>query len=323
MADLNNTIVRGNLRVTEDINANGNIIGNGSGLTNLNASNISSGTLSVDRLTDSGVTAGAYGDSADQTPDYNATFKVPSISVNAKGIVTAIGEHTVTIPDNSYLVPYMGASESVNLGEHSLISSDKITNGIRVNSVSPDGFHAAFDRGSDGNTYNTYYSVYRYDGITHNNKKLLFPEKEGTFALTSDLPSKLSQMDNDANYVKSTDNIDADTLAGKTYSQIADMINQKQSSSAFLGLIADTDASNGKTGFLRVYMKPIEAPGLTRYVQVAELQNLPLASSSEYGMVKLGSDDQQSTTANSVSSTASRTYAIQKDSSGNLVVNVP
>ena len=33
MADLDSTIVRGNLRVTEDINVNGNITGNGSGLT--------------------------------------------------------------------------------------------------------------------------------------------------------------------------------------------------------------------------------------------------------------------------------------------------
>lgn len=103
MADLNSTIVRGKLRVTEDINTNGNIvgssiIGSGSDLTNLNASNISSGTLNVNRLADSGVTAGAYGDTTVQTPDYGKTFKVPSISVNAKGIVTAIGEHTVTIP---------------------------------------------------------------------------------------------------------------------------------------------------------------------------------------------------------------------------------
>ena len=54
-------------------------------------------------LGDSGVTAGAYGDTAAQTPGYGKTFKVPSISVNAKGIVTAIGEHTVKIPasDNS------------------------------------------------------------------------------------------------------------------------------------------------------------------------------------------------------------------------------
>lgn len=61
---------------------------------------ISSGTASSGNITlgDSGVTAGAYGDTTDQTPGYNATFKVPSISVNAKGIVTAIGEHTVKIP---------------------------------------------------------------------------------------------------------------------------------------------------------------------------------------------------------------------------------
>ena len=35
MADLNNTIVRGKLRVTEDINANGNITGNGITLSNI------------------------------------------------------------------------------------------------------------------------------------------------------------------------------------------------------------------------------------------------------------------------------------------------
>lgn len=84
MADLNNTIVRGKLRVTEDINANGNITGssitgNGSGLTNLNASNIGSGTLSADRhyspTADSGSeltakisgTAGAYAKDTEYT----------------------------------------------------------------------------------------------------------------------------------------------------------------------------------------------------------------------------------------------------------------
>lgn len=84
MADLNSTIVRGKLRVTEDINTNGNIvgssiIGSGSGLTNLNASNISSGTLSVDRhyspTADSGSeltatlsgTAGAYAKDTEYT----------------------------------------------------------------------------------------------------------------------------------------------------------------------------------------------------------------------------------------------------------------
>ena len=49
-------------------------------------------------LGDSGVTAGSYGDSNAQTPGYSGTFKVPYITVNSKGIVTAISAHNVTIP---------------------------------------------------------------------------------------------------------------------------------------------------------------------------------------------------------------------------------
>ena len=98
MADLNSTIVRGKLRVTEDINANGNITGNGSGLTDLNASNIGSGTLSADRLATSGATAGSYGPSTNATPGYGKTFSVPYITVDNKGRVTAASTKTVTIP---------------------------------------------------------------------------------------------------------------------------------------------------------------------------------------------------------------------------------
>lgn len=240
MADLNSTIVRGKLRVTEDINTNGNIAGssitgNGSGLTNLNASNIGSGTLNVNRLADSGVTAGDYGDTNPQTPDYNATFKVPSISVNAKGIVTAIGEHTVTIPDNSNLVPYTGATNDVNLGNHSLLISDQTaasgptikisgkskteddtsitikSTGIEfagstaikallvrgalnihddnnITVVNKGGVIAQFKEDPDGDGhFDIYSSKYEYDGITHNGKKLLLPNDEGTIALTKDI----------------------------------------------------------------------------------------------------------------------------------------
>lgn len=47
---------------------------------------------------DSGATAGSYGDSSAQTPAYGATFKVPYVTVDAKGHVTGISDHTVKIP---------------------------------------------------------------------------------------------------------------------------------------------------------------------------------------------------------------------------------
>lgn len=47
------------------------------------------------------------------------------------------------------------------------------------------------------------------------------------------------------------------------------------------------------------------------------------ATSSTLGLVKLGSDTVQTVAAQSVSTTANRTYAVQKNSSSQLVVNVP
>ena len=46
----------------------------------------------------SGATAGNYGDSANQTPSYNGTFKVPYLSIDAGGHITSASEHTVKIP---------------------------------------------------------------------------------------------------------------------------------------------------------------------------------------------------------------------------------
>lgn len=72
--------------------------GSGESLTSLNASNISSGTLSVDRLANSGATAGSYGPSANVSPSHGGTFNVPYLTVNAKGQVTAVSSKTITLP---------------------------------------------------------------------------------------------------------------------------------------------------------------------------------------------------------------------------------
>lgn len=50
---------------------------------------------------------------------------------------------------------------------------------------------------------------------------------------------------------------------------------------------------------------------------------LPQATSSVLGGVKLGSDTVQTVAAGTPSATAGKTYAVQKDSSGKMVVNVP
>jgi len=68
------------------------------------------------------------------------------------------------------------------------------------------------------------------------------------------------------------------------------------------------------------------AKKLKKLILNGEAYDLPTpatASSSAAWIVKLGSDTAQTTAANAVSSTASRTYAIQTNSSWQMVVNVP
>jgi hypothetical protein len=59
------------------------------------------------------------------------------------------------------------------------------------------------------------------------------------------------------------------------------------------------------------------------WVSLTEDTTLPTATSSTLGGVKLFSDTTQSVSANSVTTTASRTYGVQFNSSDQMVVNVP
>lgn len=74
-------------------------------------------------LGDSGVTAGSYGDTSNQTPSYGGTFKVPMIKVNAKGIVTEISTHTVQLPSTDDTDTKNTAGSTNNTGKLYLIGA--------------------------------------------------------------------------------------------------------------------------------------------------------------------------------------------------------
>lgn len=62
----------------------------------------------------SGVTAASKGDTANQTPTWGGTFKVPSGTVNATGHLTAFADHTVTIPGSEASTSAKGLMSSTD-----------------------------------------------------------------------------------------------------------------------------------------------------------------------------------------------------------------
>lgn len=122
MAQLKDTVVSGSLRATDNIYAAA-FKGNADTATAFSAdksvtltgdvtgSASSTGGWSISTtLANSGATAGSYGDSSNQTPDYGSTFKVPYVTVDNKGRVTSISEHTVKIPAND--IPSVTTSDN-------------------------------------------------------------------------------------------------------------------------------------------------------------------------------------------------------------------
>lgn len=74
--------------------------GNGSKLTALNATQITSGTLNAARLPNSGATAGSYGTSTAVTLGFGDTFNVPYVTVDKYGRATAIKNVAIKLPAN-------------------------------------------------------------------------------------------------------------------------------------------------------------------------------------------------------------------------------
>lgn len=93
-------------------------------------------------------------------------------------------------------------------------------------------------------------------------------------------------------------------------------------------------AADGTLGGIEIGYKtngknyPVQLDGNKAFVYVPWTDTdtkytLPEATSSAMGGAKLASDDPQSVAANAITNTASRTYGVQKNKDGQLVVNVP
>lgn len=125
-----------------NIEANGIFVGSGSELTNLNASNVSSGTLSSARLATSGVAAGTYG----------STSQVPVIVVDDKGRITSASNVSIsssmTVAGNTgndvisfatetlRIVGTNGISTSVSSGSNTItINLDSTSTKIAANTL--------------------------------------------------------------------------------------------------------------------------------------------------------------------------------------------
>lgn len=147
-----------------------------------------------------------------------------------------------------------------------------------------------------------------------------------SYAKVSDLDSKQDKLTFDTNPTSGSlnpvysdavyaalQNVDAVTLQGKSYSDIYNLISEKMD--------ADIDA-NGALSAFSVSLNKSANYGIPYWSTgsvTLDGNKIPVYNISWYHI----SSATQTTSANSVTFTESRTYAVQKDSDNNLVVNVP
>ena len=119
----------------------------------------------------------------------------------------------------------------------------------------------------------------------------------------------------------SSNSLSGQVLLGKWNVQNGNPFTIGWGSSSTRKNIATIDASGNLRLSGKIYINDSPSAGSGG----TELKNytLPAATSSELGGVKLGSNTPQSVAAQTPSTTAGRTYAIQINSSGQMVVNVP
>lgn len=92
-----------------------------------------SGTDRTIAHADSGVIASSKGDTTNQTPTFGGTFKVPSATVDAKGHLTSLDEHTVEIPSTTATTSSNGLMSSSDKTKLDGIASGASVTGVKGN----------------------------------------------------------------------------------------------------------------------------------------------------------------------------------------------
>lgn len=97
--------ISGDLEVTGKTTLNNliaeQISGQGTNITSLNASNLTTGTLRINLLPLSEVNVGTYGPSTDLSPKPDKTFTVPSFQVDGYGRIIEAVNRTITLPSDT------------------------------------------------------------------------------------------------------------------------------------------------------------------------------------------------------------------------------
>ena len=111
---------------------------------------------------------------------------ISKIAIKVSGRYNSEDDTSIAISPHVIKLTGTGSVKATLTTGNLMIASD---DGHRA-SVSTGGFQAQFMTDPDGDGQaDIYYSIYGYDGIMHNGNKLSLPEKQGTIALTSDLPT--------------------------------------------------------------------------------------------------------------------------------------
>jgi hypothetical protein len=123
------------------------VTGSASFTNGLNASQITTGTLSVARLATSGASAGSYGPSNNALLSTNSTFSIPYVTVDAYGRVTSITSKTMTVGNmtDTTKLPLIGGTVTGATEFSNSVDIDEATIGTLIVSGS-----ASFANGLSG-----------------------------------------------------------------------------------------------------------------------------------------------------------------------------